>query len=134
MIRRPPRSTRTDTLFPYTTLFRSVRDVGVEDAADRERRVGVGVVLDHVDAGRAGAGGALVVDEDLAGHRVDGDGDVDVDLAAVRQVEHGVGLVGACGKGPDGPSGGLLGPADDLVGQILDVVQPPRVEIGRAHV
>src|SRR3546814_18375331 len=27
MIRRPPRSTRTDTLFPYTTLFRSVRVV-----------------------------------------------------------------------------------------------------------
>src|SRR3546814_10746463 len=26
MIRRPPRSTRTDTLFPYTTLFRSVID------------------------------------------------------------------------------------------------------------
>src|SRR3546814_20223633 len=26
MIRRPPRSTRTDTLFPYATLFRSVRD------------------------------------------------------------------------------------------------------------
>src|SRR3546814_8220193 len=25
MIRRPPRSTRTDTLFPYTTLFRSTR-------------------------------------------------------------------------------------------------------------
>src|SRR3546814_17426888 len=31
MIRRPPRSTRTDTLFPYTTLFRSlVRDIPVE--------------------------------------------------------------------------------------------------------
>src|SRR3546814_7892246 len=27
MIRRPPRSTRTDTLFPYTTLFRSVLHV-----------------------------------------------------------------------------------------------------------
>src|SRR3546814_20478121 len=26
MIRRPPRSTRTDTLFPYTTLFRSARN------------------------------------------------------------------------------------------------------------
>src|SRR3546814_20891191 len=26
MIRRPPRSTRTDTLFPYTTLFRSKRN------------------------------------------------------------------------------------------------------------
>src|SRR3546814_7928716 len=29
MIRRPPRSTRTDTLFPYTTLFRSRLDHGV---------------------------------------------------------------------------------------------------------
>src|SRR3546814_5028150 len=27
MIRRPPRSTRTDTLFPYTTLFRSILQV-----------------------------------------------------------------------------------------------------------
>src|SRR3546814_1611773 len=27
MIRRPPRSTRTDTLFPYTTLFRSARSI-----------------------------------------------------------------------------------------------------------
>src|SRR3546814_9963057 len=31
MIRRPPRSTRTDTLFPYTTLFRSV-SAGVDKA------------------------------------------------------------------------------------------------------
>src|SRR3546814_1133118 len=30
MIRRPPRSTRTDTLFPYTTLFRS--ELGIEEA------------------------------------------------------------------------------------------------------
>src|SRR3546814_1465149 len=30
MIRRPPRSTRTDTLFPYTTLFRSI-DIEHED-------------------------------------------------------------------------------------------------------
>src|SRR3546814_7772187 len=29
MIRRPPRSTRTDTLFPYTTLFRSAGGGGV---------------------------------------------------------------------------------------------------------
>src|SRR3546814_5264464 len=32
MIRRPPRSTRTDTLFPYTTLFRS-RSEGVASVA-----------------------------------------------------------------------------------------------------
>src|SRR3546814_17664638 len=31
MIRRPPRSTRTDTLFPYTTLFRSVAFLNVDD-------------------------------------------------------------------------------------------------------
>src|SRR3546814_1653419 len=30
MIRRPPRSTRTDTLFPYTTLFRSFIQAGAE--------------------------------------------------------------------------------------------------------
>src|SRR3546814_19885204 len=29
MIRRPPRSTRTDTLFPYTTLFRSCRIIEI---------------------------------------------------------------------------------------------------------
>src|SRR3546814_5579975 len=35
MIRRPPRSTRTDTLFPYTTLFRSARVVD-DDRTGRE--------------------------------------------------------------------------------------------------
>src|SRR3546814_10736740 len=34
MIRRPPRSTRTDTLFPYTTLFRSTVEDGLGIAAD----------------------------------------------------------------------------------------------------
>src|SRR3546814_9402012 len=38
MIRRPPRSTRTDTLLPYTTLFRSCLAVGV--ARDRDRSGG----------------------------------------------------------------------------------------------
>src|SRR3546814_17939025 len=32
MIRRPPRSTRTDTLFPYTTLFRSEEAVRAQQA------------------------------------------------------------------------------------------------------
>src|SRR3546814_5859962 len=43
MIRRPPRSTRTDTLFPYTTLFRSLP--GPQGCADRpaeHRRPGPG--------------------------------------------------------------------------------------------
>src|SRR3546814_18915115 len=48
MIRRPPRSTRTDTLFPYTTLFRSpacrfdprLRAGGDRDTAAADRRDG----------------------------------------------------------------------------------------------
>src|SRR3546814_1572666 len=42
MIRRPPRSTRTDTLFPYTTLFRSHRHphpVAGRRPARRDRRL-----------------------------------------------------------------------------------------------
>src|SRR3546814_1559600 len=44
MRRRPPRSTRTDTLFPYTTLFRSRaatrprRSIRATDQSDRSRR------------------------------------------------------------------------------------------------
>src|SRR3546814_12080637 len=39
MIRRPPRSTRTDTLFPYTTLFRSAGDfIGLSYYWDFEDR------------------------------------------------------------------------------------------------
>src|SRR3546814_1737923 len=45
MIRRPPRSTRTDTLFPYTTLFRSVECV----AAPVERGVECNIAAQHVD-------------------------------------------------------------------------------------
>src|SRR3546814_11464509 len=36
MIRRPPRSTRTDTLFPYATLFRSLGPVAVNTMAPDE--------------------------------------------------------------------------------------------------
>src|SRR3546814_4551582 len=53
MIRRPPRSTRTDTLFPYTTLFRSQ---GVEVV---EGLVELGQQFAHVRGGVADhAGGA----------------------------------------------------------------------------
>src|SRR3546814_4123703 len=42
MIRRPPRSTRTDTLFPYTTLFRSL-------TLEVINHNGWPILLDHVD-------------------------------------------------------------------------------------
>src|SRR3546814_15783449 len=47
MIRRPPRSTRTDTLFPYTTLFRSVADSVEEESGFSFSFKGKIVVLDN---------------------------------------------------------------------------------------
>src|SRR3546814_11919821 len=58
MIRRPPRSTRTDTLFPYTTLFRSpgiLAIAGEERQADRHAgrdkvaETGVAALIGQVD-------------------------------------------------------------------------------------
>src|SRR3546814_16128103 len=62
MIRRPPRSTRTDTLFPYTTLFRSVRDGVMDDAVDHIGRFCVGRRVTHFEA-------AALVDRDVDEHR-----------------------------------------------------------------
>src|SRR3546814_11487049 len=53
MIRQPPRSTRTDTLFPYTTLFRSHdRPMNQADLLEAMRQCDVLVptVTDHIDA------------------------------------------------------------------------------------
>src|SRR3546814_2428078 len=50
MIRRPPRSTRTDTLFPYTTLFRSQFDEDDEQGQrEREPLPGVTIMLDRIE-------------------------------------------------------------------------------------
>src|SRR3546814_11150170 len=54
MIRLPPRSTRTDTLFPYTTLFRSQPHDGDHDAEGSHPRVDAGgavtrTALDRVE-------------------------------------------------------------------------------------
>src|SRR3546814_4122474 len=68
MIRRPPRSTRTDTLFPYTTLFRSLADdqdggflvpVGAERYADFG-----GAGFGHIDAGGLGLGARIARSEE----------------------------------------------------------------------
>src|SRR3546814_10870207 len=57
MIRRPPRSTRTDTLFPYTTLFRSIHKYSIADLepASEESVKRIGGTLGW------GAAGALVL-------------------------------------------------------------------------
>src|SRR3546814_1616403 len=62
MIRRPPRSTRTDTLFPYTTLFRSQVD----------RRMVAGTEIDRVfePQERAAVGGKRIAARVRDGHAV----------------------------------------------------------------
>src|SRR3546814_6759257 len=59
MIRRPPRSTRTDTLFPYTTLFRScnVTDDASVDAAFAKAREAHG--QERILVNCAGTGNAI---------------------------------------------------------------------------
>src|SRR3546814_6381509 len=92
MIRRPPRSTRTDTLFPYTTLFRSFNPAEQVDVA-ATRRQGIhdfphtcqkllaieplvggqaagghgmeDTVVGHVCGGAMGGGDVLLVDGDV---------------------------------------------------------------------
>src|SRR3546814_5363900 len=63
MIRRPPRSTLTDTLFPYTTLFRSLQHdalVGLQAAelreAVRQREAHAGAADRHLHEAVAGTG------------------------------------------------------------------------------
>src|SRR3546814_8800112 len=120
MIRRPPRSTRTDTLFPYTTLFRSVIDhglcaelSGVEHLLDRAK-IHLGIILGedvveaalrdpHVERHLAAleavhryAGAALLAllatAAGLAQARADATSDTDATLAGVRMVTHFVSL------------------------------------------
>src|SRR3546814_9288008 len=58
MIRRPPRSTRTDTLFPYTTLFRSSADPDPGLHLCLRAHGEASVAGDRVDPDRAGRAGA----------------------------------------------------------------------------
>src|SRR3546814_3780756 len=80
MIRRPPRTTRTDTLFPYTTLFRSQvtrRHDGLEQRIDDPDVAGDQVPGAGLDVQRAGGGAAEIADP-AAGfaHHQDAGGDV----------------------------------------------------------
>src|SRR3546814_2449761 len=114
MIRPPPRSTRTDTLFPYTTLFRSVdgRAIIVVGADTRLKHCEIGRLrrlLDEVDraADRTGA----VIDRVRAV--------IDLDLLEVERI--GAAVLGAVAHTVDG---------DVVAGRIAAQV----TEIGRAHV
>src|SRR3546814_15406976 len=68
MIRRPPRSTRTDTLFPYTTLFRSTARAPGSRATRRTRslRSAIPVLSLFFGVGLLTAGPAAAIPGDIA--------------------------------------------------------------------
>src|SRR3546814_7945508 len=119
MIRRPPRSTRTDTLFPYTTLFRSAQQLGLQcqrEVTDlvEEQRAAVGLVDPAQRALRRAGEGAAVVSEQLAFHQVGGQR---------RAVDGDEGLLRAPAPGVDGTRQFALAGT-----------RFAKDEIGRAHV
>src|SRR3546814_1610603 len=105
MIRRPPRSTRTDTLFPYTTLFRSLvpafrahaRYVEAEPVQNRQ-----GHRMDCALGLAAGTPGAEAAFPQLV-H--DGFAEDRASTVAGAQEEHVVGLVGVDRVGHGSTSG-----------------------------
>src|SRR3546814_10137051 len=93
MIRRPPRSTRTDTLFPYTTLFRSSRDRSTQG---RDR-------LPHQHQG--GAGDRAATPEDRPAPRAGGDatassGEISAAAPEFRRTARGFIVVGCWRRPP----------------------------------
>src|SRR3546814_6281775 len=109
MLRRPPRSTRTDTLFPYATLFRSGDDA-----------VAYGLVLQEAQLGADASGdGGLAA---AAGHRGD-EKVVLVDQAGLA------GVAGQLGAGDGEIARGRLLDLTHLLG-----VEARFEQIGRAHV
>src|SRR3546814_20802999 len=118
MIRRPPRSTRTDTLFPYTTLFRSY----LESPANPTNQL--------VDVQAVAAARAALFDGE--GHRPP----IAIDNTFLgplwsKPLEHGAdlsvySLTKYAGGHSDLVAGGIVG-AKALLDQI-------RAKIGRAHV
>src|SRR3546814_4427158 len=117
MIRLPPRSTRTDTLLPYTTLFRSLgggpdEDEGAaDDGVDRDRSAGaafggvVAVVAEHV---HVALGDRLPRDRWTGGSAL---GQVGLFEAPIVDVDDAV-------TGLDD----LAGQADDALDEVLDAV------------
>src|SRR3546814_18851659 len=127
MIRRPPRSTRTDTLFPYTTLFRSGRQRDTAEERSEEVVVGRHVLGPPHQGGPAGPVHLVAgPDVDVVEGRRERDRRVDrhaqPPLAQPPHQRHGAG-----GRNPgDVPPGGqALPPPERPQGSASPDARPP---------
>src|SRR3546814_9287206 len=114
MIRRPPRSTRTDTLFPYTTLFRSAGGVVVLGAPEQQGAAPLDVAQVHViaESGADDAAAAVHHHRDLGLGIVPHRAREDADLGAGADRRHRLRLgedfgVGADADRSEGPTSEL---------------------------
>src|SRR3546814_3189837 len=95
-IRRPPRSTRTDTLFPYTTLFRSEDGFAVDGVGGARKAATAdsgGAFARGGDAAAGGNGGAGVVDGGAAvrdWHAVDRSEEHTSELQSLMRISYAV--------------------------------------------
>src|SRR3546814_3879460 len=123
MIRRAPRSTRTDTLFPYTTLFRSDTNL-VGTVVGVVKNTGVALVQtgngqQYLVDGLTAAPGQLVT--------------TTIGKATALGTPGASPLIGASILSPGQQNGSLLTVGVGSGGQLV-TLQPGAGEIGRAHV
>src|SRR3546814_1961303 len=128
MIRRPPRSTRTDTLFPYTTLFRSCTEV----SGTRQRNLHLRKTM-PVEMAAQGR-------QELFGIDADDEADLAMRRRLARdRVDRRLRIAGLEGQHVE------TAPAVDALGRAEPRLAPPGIdgrtgitaaapEIGRAHV
>src|SRR3546814_1800451 len=87
MIRRPPRSTRTDTLFPYTTPFRSRIDAKAILIADLNRGFYTGAIDGRINDYRIESVGIFDIDTD-ADLKTAPRGGFEIGIGVDRSEEH----------------------------------------------
>src|SRR3546814_13177087 len=124
MIRRPPRFTRTDTLFPYTTLFRSPGERRLQAEGGGE------AVVDRRQAGQrvrdvVRDGGAAVVDGNAGQRRAEQQ--VAARVQVLRLLHRGLQRAGD--KGECLPGGQRVDGAGVAVGDRQRVVEGKRVSV-----
>src|SRR3546814_13430252 len=101
MIRRPPRSTRTDTLFPYTTLFRSQRGFATGAPAPSRHGTAVASLLIGEGSVRGSAPGARLLAADVYGVDPVGGSASAIARALGWLVQNGVAVTTISLVGPD---------------------------------